>query len=123
VKLARLICALAEGPAAAAEVVRLWRSCGYATLHSVDDLCFRAAVVAFDRDDRAVTGGLNVQAWFEAQAREDPITVWPDRFVMASRNAMLLRGMGIVLGHPISVAKAWRSTAEALLRREGAALA
>jgi aarF domain-containing kinase len=78
-------------------------------------------VVAFDRDDRAVTGGLNVQAWFEAQARADPITCWPDRFVMASRNSMLLRGMGIVLGHPISVAQAWRSTAEALLRRHAAA--
>ena len=117
-QLARLICSLAAGSGAAAETVKLWRECGYTTLNSRDDLCYRSAVVAFDRDDRGVTGGLNVQAWFEAQAREDPVVCWPDMFVMVARNAMLLRGMGIVLGHPLSVAKAWRSTAAELLRRE-----
>ena len=38
---------------------------------------------------------------------------------MASRNALLLRGMGIVLGTPLSIAKEWRSTAVAFLRQQG----
>lgn len=119
VRLARLMRALADEDAAAA--VRLFRACGYQTVHSNDDLCYRAAVIAFDRDDREITGGLNVQAWFEAQAREDPCLYWPDEFVMASRNTILLRGMGIVLGRPMSVAKAWKNTVLAFLREHDAA--
>jgi aarF domain-containing kinase len=115
--LARLILALADGRKA--DIVRLFRACGHATQRHDDDLAYRAAVIAFDRDDREITGGLNVQAWFEKQAMEDPCTHWPDAYVMASRNTLLLRGMGIVLGRPISVAQAWRPTAEAFLRAHG----
>ena len=113
-KLARLVLALADGRRE--DSVRLFRACGYQTQHSDDDLAFRAAVIAFDRDDREITGGLNVQAWFELQARMDPCLHWPEEYVMASRNTLLLRGMGIVLGRPISVAQAWRPTAEAFLK-------
>jgi aarF domain-containing kinase len=112
--LARLVLALADGRRD--DAVRLFRACGYVTQHSDDDLAFRAAVIAFDRDDRDITQGMNVQAWFELQARLDPVMHWPDEYVMASRNTLLLRGMGIVLGRPISVAQAWRPTAEAFLK-------
>jgi hypothetical protein len=35
---------------------------------------------------------------------------------MPSRNALLLRGVGIALGRPMSVAQAWRAQAERFLR-------
>lgn len=112
--LARLILALADGRRD--DVVRIFRSIGYATRSQSDGVAYAAAVVSFDRDDRAVTGGLNVQAWLEKQAAEDPCLAWPETFLMASRNTFILRGFGIVLGRPMSVAKAWRPIAEAFLR-------
>ena len=115
--LAWLILALADGKRD--EVVARFRAMGYTTRHELEDLCYVAAVIAFDRDDREITGGLNIQAWFEEAAVKDPITHWPDQFVMASRNALLLRGMGIVLGIQLSIAKEWRRTAAAFLRSQG----
>lgn len=125
--LARLTLALADGRVA--DAARLFRALGYAPGPAGsaaaggggggDGAAFAAAVVAFDRDDRAVTGGLNVQAWLERQARADPGARWPDAFVMASRASFLLRGCGIVLGRPLSVAQAWRPAAEAFLRASG----
>ena len=44
---------------------------------------------------------------------------WPEDMVMASRNALLLRGMGIVLGLQLSIAQEWRPTARAFLRSCG----
>ena len=115
--LARLILALAERNRE--EVVQQFRKMGYRTVRQDDGNAYTAAVIAFDRDDREVTGGLNIQAYFEQQAVNDPITHWPEEMVMASRNALLLRGMGIVLGLQLSIAQEWRPTARAFLRRCG----
>lgn len=115
--LAWLILALADGQRD--EIVRRFRAMGYRTKLQRDEVAYTAAVIAFDRDDREITGGMNIQAYFEQQAREDPILRWPEEMVMASRNALLLRGMGIVLGVPLSMAKEWRSTAKAFLKQCG----
>ena len=40
----------------------------------------------------------------------------PDDFVMAARVALLLRGLGSLLGQDISIAKAWRPLALQALR-------
>ena len=58
--LARLILALADRRRE--EVVRLFREMGYRTARENDDNAYTAAVIAFDRDDREITRGLNIQA-------------------------------------------------------------
>lgn len=83
-----------------------FRDLGYRTKHSNDDIAHTSAIIAFDRDDREICGGLNIQTYFEWASAEDPVEVWPEDYVMASRNALLLRGMGIVLGIQLSIAKA-----------------
>ncbi len=113
-QIARVVVALADGDKPAA--VAAMRATGYATQHSNDDLCWRIASISWDRDDREITRGLNLQAFMEQQALEDPVMHVPDALVMASRNSLLLRGMGLALGRPISVAQAWRPAAARFLR-------
>lgn len=82
-----------------------FREMGYRTKFSNDDIAYTSAVIAFDRDDRAICRGMNIQTYFEWASVADPVEYWPEDFVMASRNALLLRGMAIVLGMQLSIAK------------------
>lgn len=112
--LARIVVALADDDRRAA--VEGMRAAGYETVHSDDDLCWRIACIAFDRDDREITQGKDLQAFMEEQAKRDPVVHTADALVMPSRNSLLLRGLGIALGRPISVARAWRDEAARFLR-------
>lgn len=111
--LARIIVALADGDKAAA--VAAMRATGYRTRHNDDDMCWRMASISFDRDDREITLGLDLQQFMEHQNEVDPMEVIDDTLVMPSRNTLLLRGLAIALGRPISVAKAWRAEAARFL--------
>eukprot|EP01066_Platyproteum_vivax_P013805 Platyproteum_vivax@DN6233_c0_g1_i2.p1 len=69
------------------------------------------ALMCIDRDDTTILGGLNVQQFFEKLDTVDPVVSMPDDYVMAFRLSLLLRGMGYVLGYPVSTAKAWHKLA------------
>ena len=113
--MARILLALAAGDRASA--VALFRAAGYTTTHSNDDLCWRIASIAMDRDDREITRGVDLQSFMEAQAKEDPVIKMADELIMPGRCALLLRGVAIALGRPMSVALAWRTQAERFLQQ------
>ena len=113
-QLARIIIALADGDKAAA--VAAMRATGYRTRHNNDDMCWRMASISFDRDDKEITLGLDLQQFMEHQNEVDPMVEIEDSLVMPSRNTLLLRGIAIALGRPISVAQAWRAEAAKFLR-------
>jgi aarF domain-containing kinase len=114
-QLARIIIALADGDKAAA--VAAMRATGYRTRHDDDDMCWRMASISFDRDDKEITLGLDLQQFMEHQNEVDPMVEIEDSLVMPSRNTLLLRGIAIALGRPISVAQAWRAEAAKFLRQ------
>lgn len=78
-------------PARPILAISRFRALGYRTKHGNDDICHTSAVIAFDRDDREVCGGLNIQAYFERASVEDPVEVWPEGLLASSPNSHLFR--------------------------------
>ncbi len=49
----------------------------------------------------------------------DPWETVDGYMIMAVRVSVLLRSIGLMLNHPVSVAQAWAPIAEEVLRKEG----
>jgi hypothetical protein len=73
---------------------------------------------AFDRDGRDVTDGLNFQQFLDKMYAEDPWDELPVVTVMPSRLCVMLRGIGLMMNHPISCVRHWAPLAEQVLRDE-----
>ena len=115
--LAQLIIALADEDDAG--VVQLMREMGFRSQYDDEWVIRKLATVFFDRDTADVTGGLNIQLFFEELDARDPIVVMPEQYIMAGRLCMLMRGLGYMLNMPISIAKSWRPLAVQVLRDNG----
>lgn len=114
--LARMIVALGDGDED--ETRRLFVDMGFRTKQMNPLVILKTATLYFDRDGPDVTGGMDARAYFESLQKMDATVGVPDDFVMAARVALLLRGLGSLLGQEISVAKAWRPLALQALRQE-----
>jgi aarF domain-containing kinase len=112
--LAEVYIALADGDKA--ELLRLSKLAGYRSKRNDADVLYSVSVIGLDQDGSQVTGGLNIQQYMDKLYAQDPWDDMLDVFVMPSRMSLLLRGVGLMLNHPVSVAKAWRPIAEKLLQ-------
>lgn len=111
-KLARLILCLAEGNRD--NIIKAFRDMGFKTKKNDEDVCYKSAVVFFDRDSRDVTEGMNIQRFLEVLSQRDPVVCFPQAFIMSARTVALLKGLGTVLNVPVSVASAWCTKAKEL---------
>lgn len=109
-KLARLILCLAENDRR--NIIEAFRDMGFRTRRNDEEVCYKSAVVFFDRDSRDVTEGMNIQRYLEVLSQRDPVVSFPQAFIMSARTVGLLKGLGTVLGVPVSVASAWRAQAK-----------
>ncbi|KAJ3086219.1 hypothetical protein HK102_013404 [Quaeritorhiza haematococci] len=91
-------------------------SIGYKSKYHDPEVIFKMAVVTFDRDGRDVTDGLNLQQFLDKMYERDPWERGLDVLVMPMRVSLMLRGVGLLLSHPVSVARAWRPFAERVVR-------
>lgn len=111
--LAELFIALAnEDPEA---VFRINQRSGYKSRHNNPDVIYRVSQIAFDQDGAQVTGGMNIQQYMDRLFATDPWEETLDLFIMPSRMSLLLRGIGLMMNHPVSVAKAWKPIAQEYL--------
>ena len=76
---------------------------------------------ALDRDGRDVTDGLNFQQFLDRMYARDPWDEVVPLVIMPSRMCMFLRGIGLMMDHPVSCVKAFAPIAERVLREEGVA--
>ena len=76
---------------------------------------------ALDRDGRDVTDGLNFQQFLDKMFAADPWDEVVPVVIMPSRLCMFLRGIGLMMDHPLSLVKEFAPIAEQVLREEGVA--
>ena len=74
---------------------------------------------ALDRDGRDVTDGLNFQQFLDKMFAADPWDEVVPVVIMPSRLCMFLRGIGLMMDHPLSLVKEFAPIAEEVLREEG----
>lgn len=117
VALARLIVALDDGNEE--EIVARYVELGNRTKFMDPWVLRKLATIGFDRDDGSIMDGMDIQNFFEALSKKDPVEQMGEDYVMASRVAILLRGVSTALEYPVSMASMWRGNAEKLLREQG----
>ncbi|KAJ3191488.1 hypothetical protein HK101_007670 [Irineochytrium annulatum] len=115
--LARLVVALAGERRDA--ILGFMKESGYKSKYMDPEVCYRMAVVSLDRDGRDVTDGLNLQQFIDKMFAQDPWDTVVDTMIMPTRMSILLRGVGLMMKHPVSVAKAWAPIAEKMMKDEG----
>jgi aarF domain-containing kinase len=92
---------------------------GYRSQKLDREVIWKMSLFALDRDGRDLTGDLNVQQFMDAQFSLDPWQSVNNAIIMPSRVSVLLRGIGLMLNHPVSVLSVWGPAAEKLLARHG----
>lgn len=88
---------------------------GYKSKYMNKDVIYKMCQIAFDRDGRDVTEGLNLQQFIDKMYNLDPWEETPSFSIMPSRLSLLLRGVGLMLNHPVSICRAWDHIAVAEL--------
>jgi aarF domain-containing kinase len=92
-------------------ILNLYKVSGYKSKYMNPEVMTRVAVVVFDRDGRDVCDGLNLQQFIDKMYALDPWEKTQDFLVMPIRLSLLMRGVGLMLNHPVSVCSAWRNLA------------
>lgn len=112
--LATLIVALADDDERGA--VDAFVSAGFRTKRMDPECIFKYATLWFNRDDRAVTGGVEPMKYYDLLNEADPTVSVPDQLILASRMTWLLRCFGQAVGIPkIRLARDFRAAAVAAL--------
>jgi aarF domain-containing kinase len=105
IHLAELIHHLARNDVEA--VVKKSIDLGYESKFYDRDIIFKVNQVVLDQDGRHITEGLNMQQYIDKLYAKDPWNKSADFMIMPVRLSLLLRGVGHMLNHPVSVATAW----------------
>jgi len=115
-RIAELVVALADGNREG--VVDAYTRMGFRTAKMDHGVIHAHATIGFDTDDRSVTGGENIQKFFESLNKRDKTEHVPDFVVLPGRVAVLMRGLASLLQMPpLRVAEAWAPVCRRLLRR------
>eukprot|EP00943_MAST-04B_sp_MAST-4B-sp1_P007507 g7507.t1 len=110
-KIAKMIIALANGDKK--EVVRVMAEEHELKTKNMDpEVLYKLAEISWNRDDKEITEGKNIQLYLEYLGKRDPVIENNDELIMASRMCIMLRAMSIALRYPIEPAKIWLSLAE-----------
>ena len=92
---------------------------GMRTRYNLDYTRQKMLTFALDRDGRDVTDGLNFQQFLDKMFANDPWDEVVPVVIMPSRLCMFLRGIGLMMDHPLSLVKEFAPIAEQVLREEG----
>ena len=101
----------------------LAKEIGMRTRYNLDYTRQKMLTFALDRDGRDVTDGLNFQQFLDKMFAADPWDEVVPVVIMPSRLCMFLRGIGLMMDHPLSLVKEFAPIAERVLREEGVAYA
>jgi aarF domain-containing kinase len=115
--LAKLVLALANNDQEG--VIETYKETGYKSMYGKGEVMYQLARVTIDQDGRNITGGLNLQQFVDQLYASDPWVKAVDWMIMPVRMSLLLRGVGLMLGHPVSVCTQWKPIAEKALRDAG----
>lgn len=102
------------------KMMQLAKELHYRSKNFDKDVLFKMVTFSLDRDGRDVCDGLNVQQFLDKMFATDPWENMADLLIMPVRSAFLLRGIGLMLNHPVSCAHYWGPIAERVLEMEGA---
>ncbi|KAJ3305316.1 hypothetical protein HDV03_001609 [Kappamyces sp. JEL0829] len=119
--LARFVVAVADRNEK--DLLQLYKETGYKSKYMNTTVMTRVAVVVFDRDGRDVCDGLNLQQFIDKMYAMDPWEETSDFLVMPIRLSLLMRGVGLMLNHPVSVCTAWKPIAQKAVKELQAKLA
>ena len=97
----------------------LAKEIGMRTRYNLDYTRQKMLTFALDRDGRDVTDGLNFQQFLDKMFAADPWDEVVPVVIMPSRLCMFLRGIGLMMDHPLSLVKEFAPIAEKVLREEG----
>ena len=92
---------------------------GYKSKYMNPEVLSKMMLFSLDRDGRDVTNGLNLQQYMDSLYAIDPWTDVADWSVMPVRLAFMLRGVGVALNCPVSLARAWGPMALKLCEEAG----
>lgn len=116
VDIAKLIIALAHDNKE--EVVRVMiEDHNLVTQHNDPYVIYKLAQISWNRDDREMCEGKNIQLFFESLGERDPVISNRDEFIMPSRMAVMLRGLSFALKYPVKPAEIWLPFAEDLVAK------
>jgi aarF domain-containing kinase len=116
VDIAKLIIALAHDDKD--EVVRVMiEDHNLVTKHMDPYVIYKIAQISWNRDDREMCEGKNIQLFFESLGERDPVISNRDEFIMPSRMAVMLRGLSFALKYPVKPAEIWLPFAEDILAK------
>mmetsp|Transcript_7638 Transcript_7638/g.15223 ORF Transcript_7638/g.15223 Transcript_7638/m.15223 type:complete len:590 (-) Transcript_7638:71-1840(-) len=99
--------------------VSLLKEAGFKSQKMDPEHIYKFAKVSYDEDNEELLEGKHIQVYMEHLHDNDPVDHIPQQYIMASRASILLRGLGHAVHQSRSVAKAWRSIAEKVLKEEG----
>ena len=118
VMFARLVVALRLGDAR--EAARVYQEGGFKTKHMDEEVTAGHAFVILNNDDCETTlKGVNIQVFLEELQAMDPVVEMGQDNILASRVALLLRGLGYALNYRIRSCDAWFDQARHLLEEQG----
>ncbi|KAJ3377002.1 hypothetical protein HDU92_008722 [Lobulomyces angularis] len=101
------------------ELLELAKVTGFTTENNDPYVLYKTLQVLLDSDSREVCEGMNLQQFMEKLSKQDKTKTIPDQFVFAVRAAVLLRGIGGLLGfHEVSLASRWEHFANAVLAKK-----
>ena len=104
-----------------AKLVALADEIGMHTKYDTPLVREKMLTFALDRDGKDVTDGLNFQQFLDKMYATDPWDEVVPMIVMPSRLCVFLRGIGLMMHHPISCTKEFLPIALKVLRDEGVA--
>ena len=100
-------------------LVRLAKSGGYQSKKFDPDVIWTMTRFGLDQDGPAVTGGKNIQQFQDEQFSKDPWSKTDASIIMPVRVSLMLRGVGLQMGHPVSTLDHWASIARQSLKDAG----
>jgi len=100
-------------------LMQLARKGGYRSKYFDPDVIWTMTRFGLDQDGPQVTGGKNIQQFQDEQFSKDPWSKTDASIIMPVRVSLMLRGVGLQLGHPVSTLDHWASIARQTLRDEG----
>ena len=101
------------------EIVRLYfEEMGTQTKRRDPEAAYLLASFWSDRNTPDVVGDRNIATFIDHCESLDPMVKMADRYLMACRASVLLRGMGNAFGLQLRISKMWKEDAEKFLKSQ-----
>jgi len=114
IQLSKLVKALAENDSE--KIQKVFIEMGFQTQEMNPYVIEKTAQVFFNRCDREMTEGTNLQLFMEHLTKTDKTITFPDAHLFVARTSLLIRGLATILGSEIRTSKYWLPYAEKVLK-------